>query len=73
MYYYCVVSCDLRNSLTEYFVPLEPPAYESLQLIDTNTTPPYPGMDIELPNYCEVVTQVVVHQVSNMRGIVPQC
>ena len=44
-------------------MPLEPPAYESLQLLDTNITPPYPGLDAELPNYCEVVTEVVNNQV----------
>ena len=63
-------TCDMfrhvmytQMTITELFMPSEPPAYETLQLIDTNVTPPYPGLDAELPNYCEIVTDVVHNQV----------
>ena len=41
--------------------PLQPPAYESLY--HTSTAPAYQGLDTELPNYCEVVTEVIITQV----------
>ena len=53
----------MKLAVAELFVPLKPPAYESLQLLDTNIAPPYPGLDTELPNYCQVVNEVVIIQV----------
>ena len=51
-------------SLSAFVVPIAPPPdYESSSQPVTIPAPPYPGMDAELPDYCEVVTRVITNEV----------
>ena len=64
------VNYDYRTHVSYIAVPIAPPPdYESSLQPITSPAPPYPGTDIELPDYCDVVvtSPTTTNLVCNLR------
>ena len=68
----CMTECSNNMNSCRTVVPIvsPPPDYESSLQPITSPVPPYPGADIELPDYCDVV--VTSPTTNQVRSLVPR-